>query len=262
MSEGATQTGRLPFEAFLAVLTANGFEIGVEQRIRLHRLLTDLGPESNPHRLRNILCPIFASSDAQQETFHQLFEQFFPELTHAETEDGVVAPLVLQPRRRRGIWLIVAVNLIWLGVVAYTGWSAVHPKSRPAAAQSQSKGGSSQREEVFPVGSEYAVRSQAPPAVTIKLPALLLRLAPYLLVLLLALFDLTSWLRREAILSRAPQRDPPSKWPPGPDTHRARIYRSAEVLRVARRLRAREPVESDEVDIPGTVPERCVRSVT
>ncbi len=128
------QTLNLPFEALLSVLESRGFRVGIEQRARLHQLLGDSGFRYAPERLKTMLCPIFASDDGQQEEFYQIFDEFFPNLAKGETiSTSTLVSLPPKQRNRKRFWLIVAVNILWLGILAYTGWRIGPGANRQAA---------------------------------------------------------------------------------------------------------------------------------
>jgi hypothetical protein len=71
------QSGPPAFEDFLAHLSRQGFVIGVDHYLRLGLLLTKTGREYAPQELKTLLCPIFATSENEQERFYQAFEKFF-----------------------------------------------------------------------------------------------------------------------------------------------------------------------------------------
>ncbi len=82
---------------------------------------------------------------------------------------------------------------------------------------------------------------------------MLVRMLPYLAVLALGLFELTAWLRKQAILGRIARWRPPSNWPLAPGNNESGIYRNPRIVKIARRLRTRELVDSNEIDMPKTV---------
>lgn len=67
-------TSALPFDDLIADLKRHRFKIGVEQQIRLFRLLEKLEGRCKPTELRTLLCPIFASSRDEQVEFYRIFD--------------------------------------------------------------------------------------------------------------------------------------------------------------------------------------------
>lgn len=67
----------LVFDDFLTQLRQQGFEIGVDHYLRLQELLNKTHAECAPQDLKTILCPIFVTSQAQQEQFHLFFDSYF-----------------------------------------------------------------------------------------------------------------------------------------------------------------------------------------
>lgn len=67
----------MPFEGFLAYLRRQGFIIGVDHHIRLQELLNRLGPGCQPADLKYLLCPLFATSEKQQQQFYRAFDSYF-----------------------------------------------------------------------------------------------------------------------------------------------------------------------------------------
>lgn len=59
--------------ALLPALEAKGFVLSPDRLIRLQHLLTILPPEAPAADLGDYLCPAFASSEQQQEQFHEVF---------------------------------------------------------------------------------------------------------------------------------------------------------------------------------------------
>ena len=64
----------LPFDDLIADLKHRRFKIGVEQHLRLFRLLEKLEGQCEPKDLRTLLCPIFASSRDEQIEFYRIFD--------------------------------------------------------------------------------------------------------------------------------------------------------------------------------------------
>ncbi|UCH95178.1 MAG: formylglycine-generating enzyme family protein [Candidatus Aminicenantes bacterium] len=67
----------LPFDGFLAYLRRQGFIIGVDHHLRLQQLLNSLSPDCQPTDLKYLVCPIFATSEKQQQQFYRAFDAYF-----------------------------------------------------------------------------------------------------------------------------------------------------------------------------------------
>ena len=88
------------FEDFLAHLRRLGFHIGIDHYMRLQTLLPHVWGQCSPEGLKSLLCPLFATSERQQEAFYGAFEDFlhFSSPRH-ETTSSVVAPGVAARER-------------------------------------------------------------------------------------------------------------------------------------------------------------------
>src|SRR5262245_281084 len=103
--------GPLPFNDFLAHLRRQGFPVGVDHHLRLQTLLDRLGPSCAPEDLKTILCPIFASSAAQQATFYQAFDAWYG-LLRPTLEPAPEQPAAPRPAARRWPYVVAAAVLL------------------------------------------------------------------------------------------------------------------------------------------------------
>ncbi|HJQ71261.1 MAG TPA: tetratricopeptide repeat protein [Blastocatellia bacterium] len=131
----------LIFSDFIEYLRRQGFVIGVEHYLRLHRVLSLNEGVSAPHDLKTFLCPVFATSKAEQEQFYQAFDSFFA-IFHAAVagrESNVTAApdVMIDARRaeplgaRRWPYAIAAtavLALIFL-IVTYATRDQVRPEN-------------------------------------------------------------------------------------------------------------------------------------
>ncbi|MEL6730638.1 MAG: WG repeat-containing protein [Bacteroidota bacterium] len=67
----------IPFEGFLQLLQDNGFEIGVDQYVRIQVLLNKLPADTPASQMKSILAPIFVNDELEQEKFYRLFDAYF-----------------------------------------------------------------------------------------------------------------------------------------------------------------------------------------
>src|SRR6266849_3155855 len=90
----------LIFGDFLTHLRRQGLEIGVDHYLRLQELLSKASGDFAPQDLKTILCPILATSKAEQEQFHRAFDSYFglfqsasaPVTPGEQLEENVLAP--------------------------------------------------------------------------------------------------------------------------------------------------------------------------
>jgi len=67
----------LPFEDFFTYLQQQGFELGVDDFLKVQVLLNRLPEDCPPERLRRLLCPLLANNQDQQASFYQAFDSYF-----------------------------------------------------------------------------------------------------------------------------------------------------------------------------------------
>lgn len=131
MAEAGTDP--LVFDGLLTHLRQRGFDIGIDNYLRLQELLGKAGAECAPENLKTLLCPIFATSKSQQEQFYQAFDSYYslfyptaPEASAPEASgDAIKLPTHgARPTWSRGrLYLFAAVGLalcalllVWRGV--------------------------------------------------------------------------------------------------------------------------------------------------
>ena len=122
----------LVFAQFLTELRRQGFRIGVGHYLRLQELLNKAGPETTPKNIKTLLCPIFATNQAEQELFYRAFDNFFslflpstPRPWTMESADEAFLFQTLSPpkpdtRRKRLYYLGAALFLITAVIVTFT----------------------------------------------------------------------------------------------------------------------------------------------
>ena len=67
----------LVFGDFLESLRLQDFSITTSHYLRLEALLSRIGSDCRPQDLKTILCPIFATSETEQERFYRHYDEFF-----------------------------------------------------------------------------------------------------------------------------------------------------------------------------------------
>jgi len=122
-SNDRNQLDSIAFGGFLAHLRARGFNLGVDQHLRLQQLLPRVGGRCAPAQLKTLLCPLFATSRRRQQEFYRAFEEYFAIFQPGE-EVAAPPPVVEAPPPapgptlppRRNFRLTVIVSLVVLAI--------------------------------------------------------------------------------------------------------------------------------------------------
>lgn len=83
----------LPFEDFFTYLRHQGFELGVDDFLKVQALLNQLPKDCSSERLKRLLCPLLATNQDEQASFYQAFDSYF----------GGIAPMKDSPLPRRSV---------------------------------------------------------------------------------------------------------------------------------------------------------------
>lgn len=69
----------LPLETLILKLESEGFNIGPDIRIRMQKVLKELGRGfcDKPHNLKQIICPLVAKNRIEQDIFNRVFDEYF-----------------------------------------------------------------------------------------------------------------------------------------------------------------------------------------
>ncbi|MSV28252.1 MAG: hypothetical protein EXQ52_05840 [Bryobacterales bacterium] len=124
----------LPFDSLLEELRRRGFPIGADHHLRMNRVLRLLAPECDgPDRLRDVLCPIFATTAEQQEAFHKIFEEWRKQAGIAEARpDPGASPAGTPPPETKGPrwWRAALIAGAALALCVLLGWAAMRAQRR------------------------------------------------------------------------------------------------------------------------------------
>jgi hypothetical protein len=260
----------LAFGEFLGYLKQQGFTIGVDHHLRLHHLLSQVGEHCAPHELKTLLCPIFATSEREQELFYRAFDLYFDLFRLADKRDARSGQLPTgrpgtrqlqlpdQPKWRSPLAftalalaiIILAVILlmnpeVWKFLGLETPSTTVTPPvttpNEPAVTQEQTP--QPTQVAASPIRNFVIENRNA-----IRIAAVLLPLLIFLLS------EWWRWHKRKLILEKARGRKPPFTWPVRVDgMPELKDYRSDQFYRAARWLRRRQIGEFQRLDVGRTI---------
>jgi formylglycine-generating enzyme required for sulfatase activity len=128
-------------DPFLEVLRAHRFPVGIGHRLRLLQALDTWQGAFPPHRLRTLLCPIFATNAEEQRLFYHLFDKHFLYFASADpvTSSGKSGPATLTrvrvtPRSVGHRWIrlvLVPFFALILASGAFSIWYFRRPEPPP-----------------------------------------------------------------------------------------------------------------------------------
>jgi hypothetical protein len=270
MSASASNNESLLFGEFLAHLRQYGFTIGIDHYLRLHELLAQVGGECSPQDLKTLLCPIFATDAAQQESFYRAFDSYFDlfkpnplDAPQSQSTDAgeVIAPAQKPESRRWRTWLYlgIASALLIAGV-------AVWLRMASSGTQQQTSGQGSLEDVTLPTTGTTPATAATPEEFSLRAPNALVQLnffqrhrtaiiwssvlAPLLLLLL---YEWRRFKRRKLALQKQHGRKPPYVWPIQVQILPPKLYDSDRFYRAARSLRRRHVDEFYRLDMSATI---------
>lgn len=88
MTDSSSQVSILSFGDFLSYLRQQGFDVGVEEYVRVQRLFEMIGDDVAPENLKTLLCPLFAANENQQELFYRDFDNYITYLQTSTRKTG------------------------------------------------------------------------------------------------------------------------------------------------------------------------------
>ena len=88
------------FAFLLEQLRQQGFEVGVDQHVKVANLLHQVDGRLQPDDLKTHLCPLFAKNRDQQARFYAAFDQLYPfvQASAAPEEDAKTETLITPVR--------------------------------------------------------------------------------------------------------------------------------------------------------------------
>ncbi len=166
------------FGELLAQLRQHGFPIGVDHYLRLQELLDKVGDLCAPEDLKTLLCPIFATTRAQQEQFYRAFDTHFALFEPGlQTGASAPAPLRVRPKEVRRVepralpsappgfnkkWLYILAPVLLLAMII--GIVLIERR------KTQPNGNTNQQANANAPQSEQNANAGAPPMVEIPVP--------------------------------------------------------------------------------------------
>jgi len=255
MPDASAVTERFPFTTFLSVLRAKGFSVDASHYSRLLELVESRDFQEHPHRLRSLLCPLFASTPGQQNQFYVLYDEFFP--SFSPRRSTIVDPprrLTVHPRTTfwKKPWVVALTGTI-LPTAALWWWLRpvrVAPQPPAPMANATSKQEKSSSDYPEPPLPPLEVSS---PTLTVDARPIIEGLFLFGLPILYFAYELWFFARRREILSRSEQRFPPVSWPKHAATFCWLAGHPTPIRQIARLLRRRRSANSQMVDVGRTV---------
>lgn len=140
MSDSSAQTDPVLLADFLDYLKVRGFDIGVDDYLRVQQLLLQPDLFRASVELKLLLCPLFATSEKQQKQFYDSFKAFFDHVSDEGNFREAVdpqantnlspepSPLPAQKSNRRNF--VVAPTVMVIAVILAGGIWLVHPRHK------------------------------------------------------------------------------------------------------------------------------------
>jgi hypothetical protein len=276
----------LAFGEFLGYLKQQGFAIGVDHHLRLHHLLSQVSEHCAPHELKTLLCPIFATSEREQELFYRAFDLYFDLFRLADKRDARSGQLLTgspdtpqhqpphQPKWRSPLaFTTIALAVIILAVILLRnpeirkviGLEDTTPTPTPSISPvPQSPATTATPSLTTPSIEPTETPEQTPQPTQVAAGSIrdfaiknrnAIRIAAVLLPLVIFLLsEWWRWHKRKLILEKARGRKPPFTWPVRVDgMPELKDYRSEQFYRAVRWLRRRQIGEFQRLDVARTI---------
>ena len=273
MGQQSAASDDFVLESFLQYLKEQRFPCGVGERVRAYRLYGAFRPRVSEHRMKTVLCPVFARSDLDQERFYQAYDLFVggappvqPRPVHPDIEP--IAPPVDSDiiaardnahttRWRRTMVVVVpllatAIGLIWLAT-----WIGQIISKPPAPVTTVVVPEQRQGFTIVPRDESRQTSYTRPcrhlECVTHGYRPLVL--ATFAALLIAAFITVrTPWWKRARIRARDKRTGPPFVWPIFRHSAGLEAYTSL-LIRTAEAMRQRLAGEARDLDVPRTVDE-------
>jgi len=241
----------LPFSDLIAQLKRYRFNVGVEQQLRLFRLLDSLKGQCEPEQLKTLLCPIFATNEKQQAEFYRIFDAQYvlfygsrsdraqPPKDHktlgTHKTTGLPDTRIVQLRIRD--YLIVGFVAVIAMTVAALNYCTFIPAEKPTPSPPGA------RPPVVQTIGSLIERNR----IALKWTSLALLLIGF------AGWETICYWRRNPLVARTRLMRPPYRWQLSVQARAIADYHSARLSNVTRKLRRRQISDVQRLDIARTI---------
>lgn len=234
----------LEFGGLLEHLRTNGFRIGIDSHLRLHKVLNEVSGNCSPEDLRTLLAPIFATNRKQQEFFYSAFDSYLGLVESVEADTVKFRSKAISKSDKDPIWthrwpylLIGLLTTILIGTFLYR-----HKQQTQIGIQQSFQ-------TALTLQTHTSVNNEPVPELIYAIRGAGL-LAP---MIFLGLFEFYLFKRRSLILRRLRSNHQPyvfSLYPPGP---LPALFDSIQFHNSTRLLRGRREIEFTQLDIRSTI---------
>lgn len=122
----------LPLHTLFHRLEVAGYSISPAQRLHIYRIVQQFGTDylHQPEKLASLLCPIIATSEAEQIRFHEIFARYLEDIRPAIEE-------TIRPKwyQKMPGWLWFVAALVIIGAISWAIWNNQPVKPPPLSAQ-------------------------------------------------------------------------------------------------------------------------------
>ncbi|KPA14000.1 conserved hypothetical protein, membrane [Candidatus Magnetomorum sp. HK-1] len=263
----------LPFDLFIERLKQRGFIITPDHYIRLQVLLGNTPPSDDLEQVKLLLCPLFASSESQQNIFYAEFDQFFDSLKpnvqkiEPDISSGLKTQELEDSKTRKWSYWLAGFLLLCVSIFLVHYYFPL-PADEPIKTETTQTGQASDgtiREEVIDTGKwpeTNPQNSQQPEQPTPQIQekkdqTIDWRIPRYAILIALALGILLSELyrynHRKMVLKKQQKKKPPLTWPIKVPAQQPAYLSTPQFYDAARRFRNRLLSNILRLDIPATI---------
>jgi hypothetical protein len=245
MENQSFHKNHLEFDGLLEQLRANGFRIGIDSHLRLHKVLNKVSGNCSPEDLRTLLAPIFATNKKQQESFYSAFDSYFGLVEAVDVETTIkVRPKANSKADKDPIWthrwpylLIGVLTTILIGTFLYR-----HKQQTQIGIQQSIQ-------TTVTLQTQTSVNNEPVPELIYAIRGVAL-LAP---MIFLGLFEFYFLNRRSLMLRRLRSNYQPHVFSLYPPVSVPALFDSSQFHNSTRQLRGRQEIEFTQLDLGATI---------